>query len=432
MLNYLKLVFISLLFFSCSTNKKLVENDKQNLSTLIKTNDVFNQHFTGFVLTNLETGEELFNQNGNKYFTPASNTKIFTLYASLKSIQTDSIPSFDYTIKNDSLFIKPYGDPSLLHDAFDTNGIKRLSNLFEGKNIVINRGVYKDEKFGSGWAWDDYSYAYQVEKSLMPIFANKVNIKYCDGHPKVTPSYFANEVFMVDEANYNGRRPEYENAFYIKASDESVNIPLVTSDALLAEILVHEFNVQVAFSEIDLVEYENTFYANDKHAVLQKFMVDSDNQIAEQLLHVAAMNVLGHQSVTDIIDTLKTSLFAEAPNELLWVDGSGLSRYNMFTPNTIIYLLKQIHQNYGIDAIEQYFAVGGYSGTIKNYYAGDEEPYIFAKTGSLRSNHCLSGYIKTDSEKILSFSFMNNHFKGSSREIKLEMEKILLFIKEHY
>ncbi len=432
MLKYLKLFFISLLFFSCSSTKHLVKEEEQNLTSLIKSNETFIQHFTGFVLSDLQTGQELFNQHGDKYFTPASNTKIFTLYASLKNIPTDSIPSFDYTIKNDSVFIKPYGDPSLLHDAFSKNTSQRLKHLFGQRKVIINRAVYKDQKYGSGWAWDDYLYSYQVEKSLMPLFANRVHISHSDSETIVRPNYFTNDVLLVDELHFKARRDEYENVFYIRSKDRAQNIPFVTSDALLAALLEDEFEAEVSYAEKDLYDYDKTFYANDKHSILQKFMVDSDNQIAEQLLHVCAMNILGYQSVPDVIDSLKSTLFVDAPQELLWVDGSGLSRYNMFTPNTIIYLLNQIYQDFGIEAVENYFAVGGYSGTIKNYYAGDDEPYVFAKTGSLRSNHTLSGYLKANSGKIYLFSFMHNHFKGSSKPVKLEMEKVLAYIKNHY
>lgn len=319
-----------------------------------------------------------------------------------------------------------------MHDAFDKTTDLRLKKLFGQRKLIINRSIYKDDKYGSGWAWDDYLYGYQVEKSLMPVFANRVRIEQSDREKIVTPNYFSNDVIPIDDLNYKARRDEYENIFYVRDKDRSLNIPFVTSDALLAGILVDEFETEVSFVEEDLYDYENTFYANDKHSILQKFMVDSDNQIAEQLLHVCAMNILGYQSVSDVIDTLKNDLFIEAPNELLWVDGSGLSRYNMFTPNTIIYLLNKIYQDFGMDAVENYFAVGGYSGTIKNYYAGYEEPYVFAKTGSLRSNHTLSGYLKANSGKVYLFSFMHNHFNGSSRPVKLEMEKILLHIKNHY
>ena len=119
------------------------------------------------------------------------------------------------------------------------------------------------------------------------------------------------------------------------------------------------------------------------------------------------------------------------PDELLWYDGSGLSRYNMFTPRSLVTLLDGMLNEYGEQRLFDIFPAGGKSGTIERFY-GDIKPYVFAKTGTLRNNHCLSGYIKTDSGQTLIFSFMNNHYKDHSNEVKKEMEKVLRYIKERF
>ena len=77
------------------------------------------------------------------------------------------------------------------------------------------------------------------------------------------------------------------------------------------------------------------------------------------------------------------------------------------------------------------FSTGGVSGTIKNWYAA-EQPYVFAKTGTLKHNHSLSGYLKTNSGKTLIFSFMNNHYPFSSTQVKTEMQSLLEDIRENY
>ena len=78
--------------------------------------------------------------------------------------------------------------------------------------------------------------------------------------------------------------------------------------------------------------------------------------------------------------------------------------------------------------------IGGVDGTIKNWYAPDEDeaPYVFAKTGTLSNNHSLSGFVKTKKGKLLTFSFMNNNYSGSSSEVKFEMEKVLRMVRDRY
>ena len=78
-----------------------------------------------------------------------------------------------------------------------------------------------------------------------------------------------------------------------------------------------------------------------------------------------------------------------------------------------------------------YFPVGGKSGTLKKWY-GNEKPYVFAKSGSLSNNYNLSGYLVTKKGTVLIFSYMNNHFKESSSEIKKVMEKTLFEIYNKY
>jgi D-alanyl-D-alanine carboxypeptidase/D-alanyl-D-alanine-endopeptidase (penicillin-binding protein 4) len=79
----------------------------------------------------------------------------------------------------------------------------------------------------------------------------------------------------------------------------------------------------------------------------------------------------------------------------------------------------------------QLLAVGGKSGTIKNWYKA-EVPYLYAKTGTLSNNHSLSGFIKTKKGKTLIFSMMSNNFLASANDLRKQMETILQSIYEKY
>src|SRR5690606_40565208 len=63
-------------------------------------------------------------------------------------------------------------------------------------------------------------------------------------------------------------------------------------------------------------------------------MQESDNFIAEQLLLLCAQ-VLSDSLKTEIaIDFVKKHYLDDLVDEPVWVDGSGLSRYNLFTPRS--------------------------------------------------------------------------------------------------
>jgi D-alanyl-D-alanine carboxypeptidase/D-alanyl-D-alanine-endopeptidase (penicillin-binding protein 4) len=160
-------------------------------------------------------------------------------------------------------------------------------------------------------------------------------------------------------------------------------------------------------------------------------MQASDNFIAEQLLLVCA-NILGDSIMPEIpIEYVKKNFLYDLPDNPIWIDGSGLSRYNLFTPRSIVKLWEKIYQIVPRERLFNIVAVGGESGTIKNLYKGDQ-PYIFGKTGTLSNVHCLSGYLVTKKGETLIFSFMNTNFTVPTREIRTRMEEFLVLIRDNY
>ena len=141
-----------------------------------------------------------------------------------------------------------------------------------------------------------------------------------------------------------------------------------------------------------------------------------------------------------ISDTLKPEIairhmeknfLADLPDRLVWVDGSGLSRFNLFTPRSIVKLWDKIDQQIPRERLFKLLAVGGRSGTLKNSYKADQ-PYIYGKTGTLSNNHSLSGYILTKKGKALIFSCMSANYVQPTSEVRKNMEQILTIIRDKY
>ena len=87
---------------------------KRKIKKLFRHSQIMNDHFTGFALYDLDNKKMVYELNADKYFTPASNTKLFTFYT-CKRMLGDSIPAIKYTIKSDSLIFWGTGDPSFEH-----------------------------------------------------------------------------------------------------------------------------------------------------------------------------------------------------------------------------------------------------------------------------------------------------------------------------
>src|SRR5688500_7907049 len=138
------------------------------------TEERFKDH-TGFVLYDPDKGKTIFDFNGSRYFTPASNTKIFTFYAALK-ILGDSVPALEYVHRNDSLIFWGTGDPSFLYKEvfYDSTVYDFLSDSED--ELYFSSANFYTPHFGEGWAWDDYNSGYSAERSAFPVYGNIVSI----------------------------------------------------------------------------------------------------------------------------------------------------------------------------------------------------------------------------------------------------------------
>ena len=437
-LTFLLLIFLST---SCSSVKKIQKAKVKEYQSLVQKSPVFNEGFTGFQLFDPQSSETLFSINEDKFFTPASNTKIFTFYTSI-NILGDSIPAFRYIEKGDSLIFLGTGDPSFLNPYFSQNE-QVISFLKKQKaQLFFCSNNFQEERFGPGWAWDDYNDYYQPEKSSFPIYGNVVQFEKGLNSDTflINPAYFKKNIRANPTLPYSQikRHPEKNifefNPSFISLSEYKKNHPFKYSDSLFVLLFSEVLGKKVELLAVDSMPAEGTKMIFSVHAdtLYRSMMQDSDNFIAEQLLLLCADALFDTLNVSKTIAFAKDSLLKDFPDQINWVDGSGLSRYNMFTPRSIVFLLEKLYKKIPRDRLFHIFPAGGKSGTISEYYKGEEKPYVFAKTGTLRNKHCLSGYLLTKSGKVLIFSFMHNNFPNGSTPYKLEMEKILKAIHLAY
>jgi len=414
--------FVLVLFFifSCSTTKKI---ERQ----IIEESEV-NNYFRGFVVYNTKTQKEIINYNGAKYFTPASNTKLFTFYTALRSFK-DSVTGFEYELLKDSLIIKGTADPSFLYGFEDNRSLQFLKNASQGIYLIDEN--IEESVYGAGWSWDDYAYYYMPEKSIYPIYGNLLEVSKSKDSIEVKPYFFNKYITISDQLTL--RRDREENRFYFKRSEEieELKIPFKTSVQLVADLLSDEIGSKVTLipdkGTYSLKEFKSVKY----DSLYVRMLEESDNFIAEQLMLQVGKKVDSAYSVRRAISYSLDNYLKEIPQKPRWVDGSGLSRYNLFTPESFVFLLKKMHQEIEEEKLLSYFPIGGISGTLKNYYK-NEKPYIYAKSGTLSNNYNLSGYLKTKKGTILIFSYMNNHYQGGSVARKREMEKFFLQLYEKY
>lgn len=399
----------------------------------IQQTDTFANHHTGFYLYDPEAGKVLADMNGKKYFIPASNTKIFTFYASLRLLP-ERIPALTYRESEDSLIFWGTGDPSFLNSTLPDNGVYGFLKQAK-KPLYFSTSNFHDDPLGPGWAWDDFSYAYQAEKAPFPMYGNLIHFEgKQDSAWQVEPAFF-NTYLVPGEGDFEGIRRDVRTnriTYGFQPGEEiNRNVPIRMSTEAVVSMLSDTLSLSVTAINAMKNGSEQTLYGTPSDSVYQRMMQVSDNFIAEQLMLMNAGMLRDSLQTSIAISYVKDSLLTDLPNEPIWRDGSGLSRYNLFTPESIVRLWEKIYKEVEQDRLFALLPAGGVSGTLENYYHM-EPPYIYGKTGTLSNNHSLSGFLITKKGKTLIFSFMNNNYRYGSSTVKVEMERILKDVYEKY
>ncbi|MCO5950403.1 D-alanyl-D-alanine carboxypeptidase/D-alanyl-D-alanine-endopeptidase [Mucilaginibacter flavidus] len=397
-------------------------------------------HFTGFALYDLDNKKMVYELNSDKYFNPASNTKLFTFYTCLKMLG-DSVPALKYITKGDSLIFWGTGDPSFLHsDLKGINGFNLLKN--SGKKLFFSPGNYTGQFFGPGWAWDDYNDYYQAEINELPVEDN-VALIYADKNDslQIKPAYLKKYLkcdTLYRPATYRVKRDLLSNTFVYPFMALPKNfkqeVPWKVSAELTAELLQDTLKQTVTIVHISLPANTKTVYNANADSVYRRMLQPSDNFIAEQLLLLCSSAKFQVLNTDSVINYSKSALLSDLPDAPQWVDGSGLSRYNLFTPRSIVALLCMIlEEKKNDDLVHSLFPAGGSTGSIRKIYKTENgRPFVWAKTGSFSNNYNQCGYLITKKGKRLAFAFMNNNFTRPVAEIRDEIVRIITFIHDEY
>jgi D-alanyl-D-alanine carboxypeptidase/D-alanyl-D-alanine-endopeptidase (penicillin-binding protein 4) len=300
--------------------------------------------------------------------------------------------------------------------------------------------------WGSGWSWTDYEADYMAERSPFPIYGNVVSFVGRFDSIETYPTYFKKSVIQkystpqgyISDVKRAIHSNEFQTFSYGK-SNRRIYVPFVTSDTLNYFLLMDTLNYPKNFirpnSAPPVFEDNSPFKVSVIHSqptdsLLKPMMHRSDNFFAEQSLLMVSNERLGIMNDEKIIDTLLKTDFKDLPQKPRWVDGSGLSRYNLFTPQDFVSILNKMKNEFGMDRIKVILPTGG-TGTISNYYKADSN-FIFGKTGTLSGVVAFSGFLYTKKGKLLIFSTLVNNHQASSTAVRRAVEKFIEGIRNTY
>lgn len=149
----------------------------------------------GVKVVSLDSGKTIFEHNAEKYFSPASNAKLYTCALALDrlgadfrmktSIYSTTQPDANGTLKGD-LTIYGRGDPTLAARLNEGNYDKPLEPLIaqlkaagvqriEG-DLIGDESYFNTPPLGAGWEWDDLQEYYGAEVSALSIHDNSLDV----------------------------------------------------------------------------------------------------------------------------------------------------------------------------------------------------------------------------------------------------------------
>lgn len=426
--NWFKILFIvaaiAMVLSGCSV--------RQAQKTLLSSEGVKGAHI-GIAIYNDTKGQWLTKYQSDHYFTPASNTKILATYLGLQFLG-DSLPGWKMAENADTLFLMPLGDPSFMHPEFKHQPVVDIIKKTKKQVVIVGNNQDQFEIFGSGWSWADYAEDYQPERSRMPIYGNVVHFYQSNKKlESIKPFYFFKDMVdldKVEEKNWSRNRTgnrffttnENNKSKYFQVPFSQEDVPMLLAVDLLKDTLGKIINFQNK-STLPATSY-NTIKTVPTDSLLKIMMLRSDNFYADQIVLMASEQLFGKMDDAALLDSAKKLFFVDLPQRMRWVDGSGLSRYNLNTPENYIAILQQMQSKFGEARVKNIFEKGG-EGTIAAYYKNFPGT-MYAKTGTLGGQVALSGFIYTPKQQKLYFSVLvANHMSPSSTQVRRAVETYL-------
>jgi D-alanyl-D-alanine carboxypeptidase/D-alanyl-D-alanine-endopeptidase (penicillin-binding protein 4) len=430
----------------------------------------------GVQIVSLDTGNSLFSANPQKLFSPASNSKLYTIalgldrlgpdYRIKTSLYSKAKPDASGALDGD-LIVYGRGDPTFnaqLHggdiyaaleplvSALTNAGVKRIAG-----DLVGDESFFRGPPYGAGWVWDDLESYYGAEISGLTINDNTLSVTVTPGQrvgapcaialtPATSWVTFSNRTQTAAKGaarRINFYRPLGENVIYASGQlplgdigytdDVTVHNPAGLFVSFFREALArHGIEVGGKVRSANWLDREadpfDSAQSVELGAVESPPLSEIAKQIAKPSQNLYTDMLLAHvgekfRADDDARDDSESLGVRELNRflgqagvkrgEVIFEEGSGLSRDNLTTPNATVALLRYVNRQKYAQVYLDALPIAGVDGTLRNRMKGTPAAgNLRGKTGTLRWANSLSGYVTTASGEHLAFSLMLNRYRA--------------------
>lgn len=419
-----------------------------------------------------ESGQEIAAFNSEKLMVPASNMKLVTSAAILEELGPDfryvtniyGTGKFEGRTWVGDIHIVASGDPSINGDFYDDDDLYVFKQYAEQLraagidsirgNVFGNTSVFDGQHLPPDWDWYDLPFYYAAEVGPLSFNSNTVFLEVeTSGKPGTKPgiSWFpfnTDYVTFVNNQLITARGTSYRESYrrmpgsnvitlgsrlpqgYVETEALTVSNPTMYFLDTFVKFLTYEgFGMDVRFHEDPFPRgWEHADYkllasheSQPLSELLQKVNKDSDNLYAEMMLKTLAHHRKGGAGsirTGEIAANQRFSIMKLDTNYVSFRDGSGLASTNLVSTGFLSGLLYAMTQSPNFAHYDSSMTIAGVDGTFRNRLRGTPlEGNLRGKSGTISRTRAFSGYVKTKSGKLVSFSMIANNFRVPARDI---------------
>lgn len=368
-------------------------------------------------------GQEIYSHMADIRFVPASNQKLLSSILAFDMLGPDHRFHTRFWRDGDDVWVDAPGDQTITSaQLFEIKARLEVS----GRGVVRVKQAYRFD-FGPSWEDDDKPFRYAPACTAFSVDRAQFDISIRGGIPTV-PDWAGVRVRHID-----GLSPAIAE-FDRVHSEVTIRGQIDQKPGVLATFALRDPDLSAA--RILGMQFLPTNVLPDREPDAEivgmplrdyaKLCLEpSDNLLAESLLFSgtgkdtwpeAAKAMAEHHTMTSGLK----------PGALRPEDGSGMSRHNLATPRALAQLLRHaIAQPYRDDFMRAMAHSG--EGTMRARLVGLD---VTAKTGTLDSVSCLSGYLGIPGGRTVVFSIMMNHYTSSAADARKLQDSIVQAIHD--
>ena len=410
----------------------------KNLNSLIEKSDISKNATVSVSVRKLSNGNVVYEKNSKKLLNPASTLKTFTTPVIFNQLGENYRFKTQIYRLNKDVYLKLSGDPSLtssdLRNLITSAGIKNIEHFY------IDDSVMDNKEYGVGWMWDDeylsfmpkYS-RYNLDGNLFSITVKPLPDKKTvqTEKPKGYNVIVENKLSLGAKNDITIQRNFWEGVEKIALSgtvnsQETLKIPVYnTKRYFISSIqdILNTSNINYYGSfENKKVPYEAEFVKEISTPVkdfYSEIMKNSNNMISETLFKIAGGNYKQLSATTDYGIEAFNNYYKNIginTDEIIIVDGSGVSRYNLLSTNWQTEALYKINKNEKYFIYKEYFNIPN-EGTKTNRLF-ELRDSLWAKTGTMSNISGLTGYIQTKKGNEYAFAVLIQNSDKPISELK--------------